>query len=281
MLKWILRRTTGKCELERICSSYPAGAERTRAVEYSLSKSKLAALKILLVSDGLNASDAANNIITLKGVDITRNEGFRPALLQCLRHISGYQKLVSEVTRLQKEKYSTAIDDHEQQLLKLWSLLKPARSRKTSKTKRVGELGFQGNDPATDFRGMGLLGLQNLVFFAENYNRSARKVLSESFHPKFGYSFAVVGINLTSLILELLCKEQLKSHFYNSVSGEPSLYHFHRVYCHVFCEFHDFWFAEEPESVMEFSRILELYKVHLLSRLTTPGMRLHSEFLAD
>lgn len=44
---------------------------------------------------------------------------FRPALLQCLRHISGYQKLVSEVTRLQKEKYSTAIDDHEQQLLKV------------------------------------------------------------------------------------------------------------------------------------------------------------------
>lgn len=30
-------------------------------------------------------------------------------------------------------------------------------------TKQWGDIGFQGEDPKTDFRGMGLLGLINLV----------------------------------------------------------------------------------------------------------------------
>lgn len=33
-------------------------------------------------------------------------------------------------------------------------------------TKQWGDIGFQGDDPKTDFRGMGMLGLINLVWVA-------------------------------------------------------------------------------------------------------------------
>lgn len=281
MLKWVLRRTTGKCELERICSGYPSGAERTKAVENCLKHSRIVALKKIVTAENLNAAEAVNNIIALKSVDINRNQSFRPALLQCLQQIGGYQKLVNQVRSLQKEKYSATEEDHEKQLMKLWNLMKPETTLERRKTKQWGQLGFQGDDPATDFRGMGILGLQNLIFFAENYNSIASKVLSQSLHPKFGYSYAVVGINLTSLIFDLLCKKYLKYHFYNTVSGEPALYHFHRVYCYVFCEFNNFWLTEEPESIMEFSRILDKYREKLIERLREPQASLQNNLLGE
>lgn len=60
-------------------------------------------------------------------------------------------------------------------------------------SKQWQDIGFQGDDPRTDFRGMGMLGLDQLVFFTTQYNSLARHVLSRSLHPTFGYSFAIVG----------------------------------------------------------------------------------------
>ncbi len=48
-------------------------------------------------------------------------------------------------------------------LLKLWQLLQPGVALESRKTKDWQNLGFQGDDPKTDFRGMGLLGLLNLL----------------------------------------------------------------------------------------------------------------------
>lgn len=48
-------------------------------------------------------------------------------------------------------------------MVQLWNGLQPG----VALTERISPqwtiIGFQGNDPATDFRGMGLLGLLNLV----------------------------------------------------------------------------------------------------------------------
>ena len=95
----------------------------------------------------------------------------------------------------------------DQRLLQLWSLLQPGVPLMTRKTKQWQNIGFQGNDPKTDFRGMGLLGLENLLYvpnsriyiyknvfekyfspryFAKEYNTAARHILSHSHHPKHG-----------------------------------------------------------------------------------------------
>lgn len=52
---------------------------------------------------------------------------------------------------------------------------------------------FSGDDPKTDFRGMGVLGLENLLFLASEYTHIAHRMLSRSQHPKHGYAFAIVG----------------------------------------------------------------------------------------
>ena len=52
---------------------------------------------------------------------------------------------------------------HERGLLELWSLLQPGVPLETRRTKQWQSIGFQGDDPKTDFRGMGVLGLENLL----------------------------------------------------------------------------------------------------------------------
>lgn len=46
----------------------------------------------------------------------------------------------------------------------LWDLLMPTVKLESRITKQWGDIGFQGDDPKTDFRGMGMLGLINLVW---------------------------------------------------------------------------------------------------------------------
>lgn len=48
-------------------------------------------------------------------------------------------------------------------IAQLWKLLRPGVILQGRITSQWGEIGFQGDDPATDFRGNGLLGLANLV----------------------------------------------------------------------------------------------------------------------
>ena len=47
--------------------------------------------------------------------------------------------------------------------LKLWRLLSPDTVLQSRVSKQWADIGFQGDDPATDFRGMGLLSLHNLM----------------------------------------------------------------------------------------------------------------------
>lgn len=102
---------------------------------------------------------------------------------------------------------------------------------------------------------MGLLGLENLLYFAEEYNAAARHVLSHSTHPMHGYTFAIVGINLTSMAYNLMQNGAAKTHLYNLKAPYLSLKHFHRLYCYLFYEFDKFWLECKPISLMEFSNI--------------------------
>ena len=68
-----------------------------------------------------------------------------------------------QVEALRATNYDADNLAHEQKLLQLWSLLQPGVPLATRKTKQWQNIGFQGDDPKTDFRGMGLLGLENLL----------------------------------------------------------------------------------------------------------------------
>uniref|UniRef100_A0A3Q2XU75 ELMO/CED-12 domain containing 2 n=1 Tax=Hippocampus comes TaxID=109280 RepID=A0A3Q2XU75_HIPCM len=246
--KWLIRQATGTCELQRICSGYGPGASRTINTEYSL-KISLPVIRSYIPA-------------------------FKESLHTSLLQITGYESLYASVEDVRKEAFCPENTQHEAMLLELWELLMPSVTLESRVTKQWGDIGFQGDDPKTDFRGMGVLGLTNLLFFSEHYTQEARLVLSHANHPKLGYSYAIVGINLTEMAYSLLKSGALKAHFYNTVPGAPKLQHFHQLYCYLAFEFDKFWLAEEPESIMLFNQYRDKFHHVVRTLLENPRVSL-------
>ncbi|XP_062836968.1 ELMO domain-containing protein 2 isoform X2 [Anolis carolinensis] len=230
-LKWILRQLTGKCELQRICDGSRRNAERTFRIEQSLEASKFKTLQNALNVTEDEVEKCVAHIIEEKKINIKKDPGFPLKLQLCLLQISGCRRLYLAVEELRKEPYNSDNKQHEEQLMELWSLLMPHEKLRARISKQWCDIGFQGDDPKTDFRGMGMLGLTNLLYFSKHYPREARQILVRSNNPKLGYSYAIVGINLTEMAYSLLKNGLLKIHFYNLVPGVPQLKDFHQVYC--------------------------------------------------
>lgn len=205
-----------------------------------------------------------NSVLLVKKINPKFHPGFPKSFAQCVEQIWGYRRLLTMVEDLKVEQYSTDNPEHEKKLLSLWHNLMPETKLEVRVTKQWQEIGFQGDDPSTDFRGMGVLGLENLLYFAKQFPGTSRHVLSHSQHPKFGYTFAIVGINLTSMAYRLLKNGYAKTHFYNSVTrgdkSYPTIESFHQFYCYLFFEFDKYWMQSKPESLMEFSFIQERFE---------------------
>ncbi|XP_061440882.1 ELMO domain-containing protein 2 isoform X4 [Rhineura floridana] len=241
---------------------------RRNIFEYSLESSKCKALQSSVYASKDEVEKCVAIIITEKKINIQKDTGFVSKLQLCLLQISGCKKLYLAVEDLRKQLYNSDNKEHEEQLMELWNWLMPHEKLKARITKQWCDIGFQGDDPKTDFRGMGMLGLTNLLYFSKHYPREARQILARSNNPKLGYSYAIVGINLTEMAYNLLKNGFLKTHFYNLVPGEPQLKDFHQFYCYLAYEFDKFWFEEKPESIMYFNRYRERFyekvKKHLL-----------------
>ncbi|XP_015115016.1 ELMO domain-containing protein 2 [Diachasma alloeum] len=151
-----------------------------------------------------------------------------------------------------------------------WKTLEPREALEDRVTKQWQEIGFQGDDPKTDFRGMGILGLENLVYFAEEYPTAAAHALLHSNHPKYGYAFAIVGINITSMAMRLLRDGTAKTHVYNSAKTLPTIRAFHQFYSYLFYEFDEFWIESKPNNMMEFSAIQEKFEGNIRGALGNP-----------
>lgn len=117
---------------------------------------------------------------------------------------------------------------------------------------------------------MGMLGLENLLYFAREYNEAAQHVLLHSRHPSLGYTFAIVGINLTAMAYRLLRTGEARTHFYNvaqSTKKACSMVHFHKFYCYLFFEFDRYWLVSEPVNIMAFQDIYQQFEISILEAL--------------
>ncbi|PNW75866.1 hypothetical protein CHLRE_12g557252v5 [Chlamydomonas reinhardtii] len=104
------------------------------------------------------------------------------------------------------ERFDIASPSHQDSLRRLWSLAFSGEPCTALKTPRWKDMGWQGDDPATDFRGAGLYGLDNLIYLAEVHPDTFRRLLdkSEGTRAAWEYPFAVAGLNLTWALSELL-----------------------------------------------------------------------------
>lgn len=81
---------------------------------------------------------------------------------ECVNIIWGLNQLLHNLEDLRTTGYDSSNQEHEEILLELWELLMPGRKLESRINNSWKEIGFQGEDPKTDFRGMGILGLHNL-----------------------------------------------------------------------------------------------------------------------
>ena len=85
--------------------------------------------------------------------------------------------------------YDAADETHTRQLRELWK-----------------DMGWQGVDPATDFRSGGVLSLQNLVWFAKHRRETYERLLYKKTGTRsaWEYPFAAAGVNVTFALVDVL-----------------------------------------------------------------------------
>jgi hypothetical protein len=177
----------------------------------------------------------------------------------------------TKLDSLRRETFSKQNPKHVSLLEELWSNLRPGVSRQGPSD--WSELGFQGLDPSTDLRGMGLLGLVQLVYFsARGQGAEAQRVLVVSHHPRRFFPLAATGINVTAFVMELFLETRLHRAIFDrfeavalldssSSADGPSTDRLvvdstceavHEIYCAVYREFARLWEERDPRDVMAF-----------------------------
>eukprot|EP01122_Echinamoeba_exundans_P006819 TRINITY_DN1984_c0_g1_i2.p1 TRINITY_DN1984_c0_g1~~TRINITY_DN1984_c0_g1_i2.p1 ORF type:complete len:600 (-),score=160.87 TRINITY_DN1984_c0_g1_i2:307-2106(-) len=112
---------------------------------------------------------------------------------------------LKRLARWKEIAYDKSNQQHEDMLLRLWEITFPGQQLSARESDQWKQMGFQGKDPATDFRGMGLLGLYNLLYFGENLGDTWRGIITRNIDRKEReYPAAVAGINITQMLFDLL-----------------------------------------------------------------------------
>ncbi|EFJ52460.1 engulfment and motility protein [Volvox carteri f. nagariensis] len=186
------------------------------------------------------------------------------------------------------EKFNIANSNHQDALRRLWSLAfsgEPCTALKSAKWK---EMGWQGDDPATDFRGAGMYGLDNLIYLAEVHPETFRRLVdkTEGTRAEWEYPFAVAGLNITFMLSELL--ELHTAQGTSSDAGphtaagrgfvallEQSDVAFEELYCATYCLLDATW-LQMRASYMEFNTVMKRVRAEVERALSSrpPNMQM-------
>lgn len=265
-----------KCsEIERICAS---GGYHTSEMSYFFAKSvrkssRLAALSNQLFSSSeFSIDDASDVIIKTKSINthnLDKNSGSKTRIVlmnitHCLQSLKHLNIVIRRLEEMLSTKVDSSIKHHSDLLENFWSQMRPGMRRQSDQD--WGDVGFQGLDPCSDFRGMGLLGLQQLLFLSRK--KVAIEILLDAAHPRRFYPFACTGINVTAFIVEMLRAGRLHRYLLRDLeksamrmsqqevwSTSAGCDAVHEVYCEVFELFSTTWQARDPPNVMHFKDI--------------------------
>jgi hypothetical protein len=257
--KWLTRLFTRKCEIQRFTEAKVPMEKRTLNIEQSLLSSKNKAVWSIATDGSVSVDEAIEILVKEKRLEDTPSvlDRLRPSL----ERIHSLTVIWIEVDSLSLQPFSPDNQEHETTLAELWKQLMPDSQLEARYTKQWQEIGFQGKDPATDFRGMGVLGLYCLHYFASNHQDVARSVLSHSHHPQHHYPYAMVGIHIVEIIHGWLRSSQLNSYLYTTCQQWPlCIDELMEIFSYLFYQFDQFWEQKKPENVMAFVPIKEEFK---------------------
>ncbi|KAL0290749.1 UNVERIFIED_CONTAM: ELMO domain-containing protein A [Sesamum calycinum] len=152
--------------------------------------------------------------------------------------------------------------EHQDALRQLWRLSYPDRKLPSLKSEVWKEMGWQGSDPSTDFRGGGFISLENLIFFAKTYPEAFQNLLHkrDGKRSEWEYPFAVAGINVSFMLVQMLDLQSgnpstLAGHRFLELLREDEMA-FDNLFCIAFKLLDAQWLAKRA-SYMEFNDVLK------------------------
>jgi len=118
------------------------------------------------------------------------------------------QRALDEFRERTAKNFDVSDEEHQKVLQRLWKMsFSDDHEGYAPISDKWKMLGFQTNNPSTDFRGAGIFGLSNLIYFGEKYPRRFNKAIGDRANKEFDlsqYPFAISGLNITMLLFELL-----------------------------------------------------------------------------
>ncbi|XP_022933026.1 ELMO domain-containing protein A-like isoform X2 [Cucurbita maxima] len=168
--------------------------------------------------------------------------------------------------------YDSSILEHQEALRALWNVAFPEEELRGLISEQWKEMGWQGKDPSTDFRGGGFISLENLLFFARNFPKSFQDLLrkQEGDRSLWEYPFAVAGVNITFMLIQMLDLEAVKPRtlvgatFLKFLAENDSA--FDILYCITFKLMDHEWLAMRA-SYMDFNTVMKATRRQLEKEL--------------
>lgn len=172
--------------------------------------------------------------------------------------------VVARLKKLQERlaiPFDGSLPAHQEALKSLWHASFPDRAMPGLVSPQWKDMGWQGNDPSTDFRGGGFVSLENLLFIAERFPGLFQKLLlkAEGTRAEWEYPFAVAGLNITFMLIQLLDLRAAKPSaasspsFFNMLAADENA--FDLIYCVAFQMLDQHWLAQGA-TYMEFNSVL-------------------------
>ncbi|KMZ76359.1 ELMO domain-containing protein 2 [Zostera marina] len=163
---------------------------------------------------------------------------------------------------------SRSLTPLQEALRSLWNASFPSVELKGLVSEQWKDMGWQGPNPSTDFRGCGFISLENLLFFARTYPVSYQRLLSKKDGDRatWEYPFAVAGINITFMLIQMLesFSEKTKTftgYNFMRILGEDQEA-FDVLFCIAFQMMDAQWLAMHA-SYMQFNEVLHITKIQL------------------
>ncbi|CAK9138796.1 unnamed protein product [Ilex paraguariensis] len=186
-----------------------------------------------------------------------------PLQEQGLRRLQARLQVPFDETRL----------DHQEALRTLWKAAFPTVKLKGLISEQWKDMGWQGPNPSTDFRGCGFVSLENLLFFARIYPASFHRLLFKQGGKRatWEYPFAVAGINVSFMLIQMLDLYSAKPRCLPGINfvkllGEDEEA-FDVLYCIAFEMMDAQWLAMHA-SYMEFNEVLQVTRTQLERELS-------------
>ncbi|CAM0908037.1 unnamed protein product [Alopecurus aequalis] len=169
--------------------------------------------------------------------------------------------------------YDKTRPDHVESLQTLWKVSFPDTKLTGLVSEQWKDMGWQGSNPATDFRGSGFVSLENLLFFARRYPAAFQRLLlkTQGMRATWEYPFAVAGVNVSHMLIQLLELNSARPkslpgiNFVRMLSEHEEA--FDILYCIAFEMMDAQWLAMRA-SYMQFNDVLEATKAQLERELS-------------